>query len=1435
MPAHRRPWPLLFTAGCLMLVALLLWGAPARRPSLAAPDPRAALASTTTTFNPSGDVTIDSSLPTGRLGGTSLLVANYAGRPTFTQRSLLAFPLSLPAGAVIERAELQIYLDAGSGAAPLTMRAFQVNGRWTESTVTWNTQPAVFDRMATASVGTARGWVSWDVTAIAQSWLSDGNFGLELRGPEGALNYSRTFFSREYIEGPPRLVVTYSVPTATPTIAPSPTRTNTPTATRTPTPTRPPTITPTPTATNIAAGGLMDAWVDMGNTHANHGADSFLEVSLAPASAPALPDVARWALVRFNMNLSAGVYVKHATLDLYNDPVDMPGPAQYPLQVWRATGPWQEMSVTWDNMPVWTTTGYSVQNVPTTAGWVSWDITNIAREWAFEPAQNYGVYVVHDGFIIGHRRFNSFEGANRPRLTLTTTSVDNDLPTNPLRVEGDRPIQTWSNAPAITMYWGGASDATSGVHGYSIRWGTSVTTPDQTEDTRATSLETTIPADGNFWYFMVRAVDGAGNWANGAAWAGPYWLDTTPPNNPNQFYSNPAEGIWSNDNTILMRWGGASDIGSGVHGYSISWSTNPTTQPPALENVAHVAGTNETISPPLADGVYYFHLRARDVVGNWSAAIHRGPLKIDTTPPTSQVTAPSNVANARDFPITLSAADAASGIAGVEVQGSAGAQSGWFIITDFTQPGAYTFHGNPGTTYCFRSRATDLAGNQQPFDAAADVCVNIELAGVAATGVEVTQGILSTGLYPVALTAGRDTWVRCLAQSIDGEPYPYTPGVLEVLNGDGSPVGTLTAALTVKTNPDRGRLEDSYAYHLPAEWTAQGQRQFRCLVNSPAKYLEQSYQDNIATATVEFVAPPRPICAMFYPVRTYDGWPSALYMGSYDGADILHRANTLLPAPIRGYYGMGLIERPDVCWWGPVPYPCSEPFDPNSSWHQTLILTELYIMDQTTPNPNYCNDVGARTHFVGTLLPFAGGTNGMARMGVFGEATDQMWFALRLDAPPVDVNNPPPLGQGPINAPRGGVTLAHELGHNYDLPHTDCGGPDDPGYYPYADPCHFADDAHPNYGFDMLWPYVIPYDDPVGDLMSYARFRWPSDYTWAVIYGQTKAQGQESAATPAAPALTPTLGSSDVLLAVGVSASNPPTATLVSLSRLPQAYMPAQKLERLLQANVSARVLAGEFRLELVAADGRVLSSQPFAPDRPDGSQFEMFGLAIPYNSSAALVRVTRDGVILTSRPVSAHAPAVTVISPNGGEVLRDTLTVRWNASDADGDPLRYTVQYSPDMGQSWVNVATNYYTTTLTVSTEALPGSARAGLIRVTANDGVHTATDVSDAAFSAPTHAPTVIIETAEGSRFGPGLPALLRGSATDVEDGPMQGNALRWLVDGREIGRGEAISAFSLADGWHLITLEATDSAGRKASASIHIKTGPLPAAFMPLVRR
>jgi len=62
-----------------------------------------------------------------------------------------------------------------------------------------------------------------------------------------------------------------------------------------------------------------------------------------------------------------------------------------------------------------------------------------------------------------------------------------------------------------------------------------------------------------------------------------------------------------------------------------------------------------------------------------------------------------------------------------------------------------------------------------------------------------------------------------------------------------------------------------------------------------------------------------------------------------------------------------------------------------------------------------------------------------------------------------------------------------------------------------------------------------------------------------------------------------------------------------------------------------------------------------------------------------------------------------------------------WQANDADGETLNYTIEYSIDAGQSWQLLASQWQKTSLTLDTSLLPGASEAQ-IRVWANDGFYT-----------------------------------------------------------------------------------------------------------------
>jgi subtilisin family serine protease len=97
------------------------------------------------------------------------------------------------------------------------------------------------------------------------------------------------------------------------------------------------------------------------------------------------------------------------------------------------------------------------------------------------------------------------------------------------------------------------------------------------------------------------------------------------------------------------------------------------------------------------------------------------------------------------------------------------------------------------------------------------------------------------------------------------------------------------------------------------------------------------------------------------------------------------------------------------------------------------------------------------------------------------------------------------------------------------------------------------------------------------------------------------------------------------------------------------------------------------------------------------------------------------------------NAPTVTVLYPNGGEIVAGTCAIQWTASDPDGDPLTVDIEYSDDNGVTWYPIIMG------TGNTGSYPwdtNSVSQGtqyLIRITVYDGFGgTAQDQSDGVFA-------------------------------------------------------------------------------------------------------
>ncbi len=380
-------------------------------------------------------------------------------------------------------------------------------------------------------------------------------------------------------------------------------------------------------------------------------------------------------------------------------------------------------------------------------------------------------------------------------------------------------------------------------------------------------------------------------------------------------------------------------------------------------------------------------------------------------------------------------------------------------------------------------------------------------------------------------------------------------------------------------------------------------------------------------------------------------------------------------------------------------------------------------------------------------------------------------------------------------------TLAHELGHNMDMGHA--AGCDDPAGVDDSIPYKIED-----YGFNAETLQV--YNPSItGDLMSYAHrcglSRWPSIHTYNAIY-QFLLDSNRGAAAQGAAARQPGL-----LVAGRVD----PAADTGEIRRADLYRWPGGPFDQ---------VGVGPYSLELQNASATVLFTRHFTPTMrwADGENVsgEFFKEVLPPQPGARRIVLKHGATVLATRQISANAPTVTLLAPNGGENITAPFQARWQAQDADGDPLTYALQISRDSGQTWLPVTRGLTETTYTLDPARLPGGNHLWL-RVLAHDGVRTSGDASDGDFSAPNAPPAVqIARPEEGASFQAGQLVFFLARAADREDANIL-EQVQWRSnrDGA-LGAGGEISTRSLSVGVHTITASVTDSGGLTASASISL---------------
>ena len=680
------------------------------------------------------------------------------------------------------------------------------------------------------------------------------------------------------------------------------------------------------------------------------------------------------------------------------------------------------------------------------------------------------------------------------------------------------------------------------------------------------------------------------------------------------------------------------------------------------------------------------------------------------------------------------------------------------------------------------------------------------------TGIEVTQAIQDLN-NSVRLVAGKRTFVRVHAQASTGSFRTFA--TLTADNGSESvtlePVNPNAGHVTVQQNPDRAMLNHTFVFQLPSSHT-NGTVDLTASLNPtaswrPSRYPQESItNNNMDQVTVSFEDAPR-LGVIVY-LADYEG----RVQGQISTTDYSTNAQD----------GLELID------WIERAFPVSE------IWYtlRRLDIGERVASLEGRFDASMVDEVielveTKRAYDLSTLPPYVDRVGNIADVRHYAMVTEEGGF-MRGRNPLGTLSGAGPTGDTTnrfswdITGNYGDWYGAHEIGHSLFRRHAQagCGSTDRDmtGAAPYPNgrisPELMGDEAL--YGFDIGTSYENAFAVPGADLavyppdwtdvMSYCENQWISDFTYHGILDQI-----QLFITPLSKSSGLAKGGTDRLLIIGTIDPLADTIRLQPLSVIPNA---ADTHPR--EPGPYAIVLRGSGNTELArySFTPKVSEPGPGEEGAPDvDTERLLISELVPYAPGTNRVDIEGPEGLLESVIAGTAAPVVTLVNPNGGETISDDdVVVTWSASDSDGDDLRFHLQFSPDDGLTWEFVSANISGLSTTVSRDNLP-STDEGLFRVVATDGIHSASDESNAVFTLTTRLAQVeIASPGEGEVFSMGQTINLDANVYSPNIGTLEDASMLWVssIDGL-LGNGETLAVTELTPGNHTLSIGVNDGAG------------------------
>ena len=750
--------------------------------------------------------------------------------------------------------------------------------------------------------------------------------------------------------------------------------------------------------------------------------------------------------------------------------------------------------------------------------------------------------------------------------------------------------------------------------------------------------------------------------------------------------------------------------------------------------------------------------------------------------------------------------------------------------------------------------------------------------------IEVTQGIQNLA-NEAPLVTGKPTYVRVYGKNNlldeialgvevelhgtkNGAPLPGSPLRPIVFPNT---VGNFTSGDDVVRDEVGG--SNNWLFQLPGSWINElGDLSLRAKINPHRQFADNVATNDELTTSVNFKRGCT-INFIMYPVATQNGIYRLGDPGFYDA---VHKFMQLWPIKtIAGYEGETV--------WKPVlqgsgqfglqPYDMA--YDGWLSSGAGSLLQELWLKDfldnlygvtQTEPG---CKT--GRPYRVGMIPPGTKIIHDGANLAG-GSYPDTFVSFTRFG----QKNNL----ENSWNSSFSGIVMAHEVGHDANRYHINCGQPPDiDTHYPYQNPCQLEDGVNgvnANYwGFDTATYTPIP-SHIASDFMSYTptsaerqpggnaqywQGQWVGDYTYKKILERITTPAQTNIATKQTPSdILQIQNSSNIIIINGQINETKKLGVLENAYVLTTTSLNQQAKDQLISQINASYTNNNEFNaISNIAAHNesfnkesvpkyhiRLRNSKNAILDDRDITEIEIdrhgtgddvlpFSFVAPAPADdVASIQLLADEMILAARKIGSAKPSIKIIEPVGKQSYDQSMKIRWTVSDSDlEDLLNYMIDYSYDDGKTWKNIIHGDSKVPIPTTIQeylvqnpnALAGSIGKSRIRITVSDGFHTSVTTTNA-FTVASRKPIArIIAPAIGASFDAGSNIPFIGIGQDTEDGSLGDKSLSWKLNGVTLGAGSNLNINDIRPGAHVVELKATDSSGNTAVQTRTLHINPL----------